>query len=90
MFALFFLVSIETTVDWYRIAPLYIAYMSHELSENLILRYTLSESSICHRRCQKIGKFELEGSYSSNKINSQVCQREAAEMMCSSNRKQKK
>ena len=57
--------------------------MSHELSENWIFRYTLSESSICHRRCQKIGKFELDMSHalSENRIlrytlsESSVCHR---------------
>ena len=34
-------VSIESTNDWFRIAPLYSADMLHALSENLILIYTI-------------------------------------------------
>ena len=84
----FFLVSIETTNDWY------IQLIFHMLCKKMLyfdIQHALSEISmiwICHRHCLKIELFEWAGTHPSNKIYSQLCKTRNRKLMCDFNRKE--
>ena len=84
----FFLVSIETTNDWY------IQLIFHMLCKKILyfdIQHALSEISmiwICHRHCLKIELFEWAGTHPSNKIYSQLCKTRNRKLMCDFNRKE--